>query len=276
MGTRRMFSRRITDSAKFLKMGAGAQLLYFHLCMHADDDGVVEAFTVRRGIGANEDDMKNLEGRGFIRFLDRDDEIVLINDWHEHNSIRKDRLTPSIYRYLIREVAPDMALPEPSQRKDRPKVVEVLPERVEVVPDGQPLDGDGTSHGQPLGNHGATDWPHKISKDKSSKVKSSEVKQSEDKQSEDKPRRTVKPFSPPSFQECEAYYRGKGFTFDLEFFFRYFTELKWHDGNGKKVKNWKSKMLTWQHNDEARRKPAKNEAFIQHTDEENQESWGWD
>ena len=275
-----MFSRRITDSARFLKMGAGAQLLYFHLCMHADDDGVVEAFTVRRGIGANEDDMSNLEGRGFIRFLDRENEIVLVNHWHEHNSIRKDRLTPSIYRGLIREVAPDMALPEPSQRKDRPKPVDVTPDRGGSAPDGQPLDGDGTSHGQPRGNHGATmgqPWGG-LSEDKSRKDKTRKVKLGKDKTSEDKPKRTVKPFSPPSLQECGDYYREKGFTFDLEFFYRYFTELKWHDGNGKPVKSWKGKMLTWQHNDDERRKGSEKgqTSFLQHTEEENSEPWGWD
>lgn len=272
MGTRRMFSRRITDSAKFLKMGAGAQLLYFHLCMHADDDGVVEAFTVRRGIGANEDDMSNLEGRGFIRFLDRENEIVLVNDWTEHNKIRRDRLTPSIYRGLIEQKAPEVPLIEPSQRKDRPRAAGAQPDVIDLTPDGRPMDDTGTSHGQPVGNQLATSGPHKISK-----VKLSQVKTSQEKSREEKPRRTVKPFSPPSLQECEAYYREKRFTFDLEFFYRYFTELKWHDGNGKKVKNWKSKMLTWQHNEDKRvaAKHDGQQSFMQHTPEEDEEEWPW-
>ena len=78
-------------------------------------------------------------------------------------------------------------------------------------------------------------------------------------------------------QECEAYYREKRFTFDLEFFYRYFTELKWHDGNGKKVKNWKSKMLTWQHNEDKRvaAKHDGQQSFMQHTPEEDEEEWPW-
>ena len=46
MANRRMFSARITESTKFLKMSATSQNLYFHLCMHADDDGIVEAFQI--------------------------------------------------------------------------------------------------------------------------------------------------------------------------------------------------------------------------------------
>lgn len=285
MGNRRMFSRRITDSAKFLKMGGGAQLLYFHLCMHADDDGVVEAFTVKRGIGVNDDDMQNLAGRGFIRILDPENEIILITDWYEHNKLRKDRITPSIYRELIYRQAPEIELIEPTQRKDRAKEAQALPDVGESADDGQPndnhgstmgqpRDSNGTSHGQPSGNHGTTVGRPKISKDKLS-----EVKLSEEKKSEEKPkRRTSKPFVPPSLQECRDYYESKGFTFDLEFFFNYFTELKWHDGNGKPVKSWKGKMLTWQHNDDQRRKDDKHKqaAFIQHTAEENEEPWGWD
>ncbi|KLD61706.1 hypothetical protein WP50_00105 [Lactiplantibacillus plantarum] len=60
MAQRRMFSNRITDSAKFLKMPLSSQALYFHLGLHADDDGVVEAFSVMRQTGAVEDDLRIL------------------------------------------------------------------------------------------------------------------------------------------------------------------------------------------------------------------------
>lgn len=118
MASRRMFSRRIAESARFLKMGAGAQLLYFHLCLRADDDGAVEAYSVRRGIGANEDDLQNLIGRGFLSVIDQDNEVVLINDWNEHNNIRADRVQPSVYREEIRDMFPDFALKEPAKRSD--------------------------------------------------------------------------------------------------------------------------------------------------------------
>ena len=57
---RRMFSDRITSSAKFLKMPATAQMLFFHLGMKADDEGVVEGFIIMRMAGATEEDLRLL------------------------------------------------------------------------------------------------------------------------------------------------------------------------------------------------------------------------
>ena len=48
MAERRMFSKRIISSARFLRMAASAQALYLHLVMNADDEGVVEAFCIFR------------------------------------------------------------------------------------------------------------------------------------------------------------------------------------------------------------------------------------
>ena len=58
MATRRMFSARITESTRFIKMPVSTQALYFHLGLRADDDGVVEAYPVMTTIGASEDDLK--------------------------------------------------------------------------------------------------------------------------------------------------------------------------------------------------------------------------
>ena len=43
MAKRRMFSLDVTDTDKFLDMPTSSQALYFHLGMHADDDGFVSA-----------------------------------------------------------------------------------------------------------------------------------------------------------------------------------------------------------------------------------------
>ena len=61
MANRRMFSLKIVDSAKFLKMPPSTRLLYYDLCMRADDDGVVEGFNVLRITGSTEDDLKVLK-----------------------------------------------------------------------------------------------------------------------------------------------------------------------------------------------------------------------
>ena len=117
MGSHRMFSDKITESSSFLKMPRESQLLYFHLGMNADDDGVVEAYKVLKMTGIDDDAYSLLMLRGFIVQLNND-QVVFVRDWHEHNIIRADRLVPSIYRNLLQEVVPDVFLREPKARSD--------------------------------------------------------------------------------------------------------------------------------------------------------------
>ena len=100
MAERRMFAKSITNSAKFLRMPATTRLLYYDLGMNADDDGVVEAFSVLRLTGAQEDDLRVLVSRGYITILN-EDLVSLINDWKTNNFIRPDRYHPSIYSELL-------------------------------------------------------------------------------------------------------------------------------------------------------------------------------
>lgn len=72
-----------------------AQALYFHLGMHADDDGYCEYFGVVRMSGANTDDLKILAVKNFVEVFD--DLVLIILDWKENNYIPKDRYTPSKY-----------------------------------------------------------------------------------------------------------------------------------------------------------------------------------
>ena len=106
MANRRMFSKVITSSTRFLKMPVSSQNLYFHLGMNADDDGVVEAFPIMNMIGANEDDLKVLVAKEFVTVLNND-WVSFINDWLENNNIRADRKVDSIYKDLLLEIKPD-------------------------------------------------------------------------------------------------------------------------------------------------------------------------
>ena len=98
---RRMFSDRITSSAKFLKMPATAQMLFFHLGMKADDEGVVEGFIIMRMAGATEEDLRLLEEKGFVKILN-EDLVTYIENWKEHNLIKGDRLKTSMYHKLLK------------------------------------------------------------------------------------------------------------------------------------------------------------------------------
>ena len=116
MNDRRLISRRITDTTKFLLLSLPQQALYFHLILHADDDGAVEAFTVLRSIGATEEDLRVLSDKGFVIILN-DDLVTYIPDWLEHNVIRPDRKKDSMYKNLILQVVPEAVL-KPSKAND--------------------------------------------------------------------------------------------------------------------------------------------------------------
>lgn len=96
MAQRRMFSKKITDTDAFLDMPLSSQALYFHLNMHADDDGFVSnTKTIRRMVGASEDDLKLLITKQFV--LAFDDGITVIKDWRIHNYIQKDRYHSTMF-----------------------------------------------------------------------------------------------------------------------------------------------------------------------------------
>lgn len=97
MAQRRMFSRKITESDQFLDMPMSAQSLYFHINMQADDDGFVgNAKTIKRMIGASDDDLKLLIAKQFL--IPFETGIVVIRDWKIHNYIQKDRYTETFYQ----------------------------------------------------------------------------------------------------------------------------------------------------------------------------------
>lgn len=131
MANRRMFSQKITSSARFLKMPVDSQTLYFHLGMNADDDGVVEAWSVLKSTGSPEDNLRVLVSKGFIKPLN-DDLVSYILDWSEHNRIRPDRLQPSFYRELLMQILPDVQLVTPRTRTD-------------LLPAGRPVDNQWTA-----------------------------------------------------------------------------------------------------------------------------------
>ena len=103
MAERRMFAKAVINSARFLRMPPTSRLLYYDLGMAADDDGIVEAFTVMRTTGATEDDLRVLAAKGFITVLN-DDLVSFINDWKRNNLIKKDRYHESIYAHLLVQV----------------------------------------------------------------------------------------------------------------------------------------------------------------------------
>lgn len=101
-----MFAKPVINSARFLRMPPTSRLLYYDLGMAADDDGIVEAFTVIRTTGAAEDDLRVLASKGFVVILN-EDLVSYITDWRTNNQLRKDRYTPSVYANLLANAMSD-------------------------------------------------------------------------------------------------------------------------------------------------------------------------
>ena len=102
-----MISKTVTQTHRFLRLPLEAQALYFHLIQNCDDDGVVEAFPIIRMIGASEDNLGLLVVKRFVKPLN-DEMVYFVVDFHEQNTVRKDRYTPSIYKDLLEQNAENL------------------------------------------------------------------------------------------------------------------------------------------------------------------------
>lgn len=91
-----MFSKHIIDSDAFLDMPTSTQVLYFHLCMRADDEGFVgNPKRIMKMLGSNDDDFKILIAKSFI--IPFENSVCVIKHWLIHNTIRMDRFNPTTY-----------------------------------------------------------------------------------------------------------------------------------------------------------------------------------
>lgn len=100
IASKRMFASSVVESDQFLDMPGTAQLLYFHLGMRADNDGVVDsAKQIMRIIGAAEGDMRVLIEAGYVIVMP-DRRIIVITDWRiNNNGIRFDSAHNTHGRY---------------------------------------------------------------------------------------------------------------------------------------------------------------------------------
>lgn len=90
MAERRMFHTSVVESDAFLDLPVGAQALYFHLGMHADDDGFVNGpKQIARALRRPPKELQLLIDSGFLLEFDG---IVVIKHWRMANNWRSDRL----------------------------------------------------------------------------------------------------------------------------------------------------------------------------------------
>ena len=96
MAKRRMFSVDVVGQDNFLDMPTDSRELYFQLGMYADDEGFVSPRKVMRLLGASDDTIKVLIGKGFV--IPFESGVIVIKDWKQNNYIQSDRFTPTIFQ----------------------------------------------------------------------------------------------------------------------------------------------------------------------------------
>ena len=106
MSHKRMMMKDVTSKNMFVTMSKGAQLLYFHLNMETDDDGVAEGQLVMNMIHSRKSDMRELIDNDYVTVLDEKGWIVYVNDFHAFNSLGKYLVYPSVYRNALIEKIP--------------------------------------------------------------------------------------------------------------------------------------------------------------------------
>lgn len=149
MANKRMYTKDITDSDPFIEMPSAAQALYFHLNQGADDDGFNNQVQMAMWKAhASIDDLKVLMAKNYIiRF---ENGVIVIKHWRLHNTLRKDRYTPTNYQeelsrlgikengtYTLGCQTVANGLPNGCHSIDKGSLVEesIVEESIEVAPD---------------------------------------------------------------------------------------------------------------------------------------------
>lgn len=102
MAQRRMFHTDVVESDRFLDLPPGAQLLYFHLGMQADDDGFINGpKQICRKLKRPFKDLRILVEHGFL--LDFDG-IVVIKHFRVANNLRADRMRAFVYPEIAKQL----------------------------------------------------------------------------------------------------------------------------------------------------------------------------
>ncbi len=224
MAERRMFSKKVTDSDAFIEMSSAAQALYFHLNQGADDDGFNNQIQIAMlKAHASTDDLKILMAKNFvIRF---ECGVIVIKHWRMHNTLRKDRYTPTNFQEELRQLG----------LKDNGSYTLGCQVVAERLPDGCPSIGK-----------------DRLVKD--SVGEGSEGEDVPDINAGHKPTR-AKRFIPPTVDEVRAYCQERQNGVDPQRFVDYYSSNGWMVGKNK-MKDWKAAVRTWEQKDKPKGRSA--------------------
>ena len=250
MAEKRMISIQMVDDDAFLDMGPGAQLLYFHLVLRADDDGFLTPKKIMRAVGAKPSSLKELVRCGFV--YEFDSGVICIRHWLAHNAVRKDCYTPSVYpeREMVDAVTVNGR--KEYRLKERNEAVtdsalEGLEERNgNVTTSLRERDGNGTESAQER-NEAVTESLPKERTGKNSLSKEERVclLRRQDKKEETELANNVSVNCPkPTLGEVIEFVRANGLDVDADEFLRACERDGWRYG-GKPIWDWKALIRSW-------------------------------
>lgn len=185
MAEKRMMSKSIIETDKFMDMPMSAQCLYFHLLLRADDDGfIVSPKRTMRSIGCTDDDMKILIAKSYV--LAFESGVIVVKHWRIHNYVKRDRYKQSSipesklimldenreYQYLEPKRNQSGTSLEPKRSKE---------EHEGYSEDHEEYDKINTSNGaEPNWNQNGTkmepNWFHRLDKIRLDKIRGEEIR----------------------------------------------------------------------------------------------------
>ncbi|MCM1042628.1 MAG: helix-turn-helix domain-containing protein [Corallococcus sp.] len=214
MANRRMFSVDVTETDDFLELSHSAQMLYLHLCQHADDDGFINNYrSIVRNTRCEQKHLDELITNGFLLSFGKGNPVV-VRDWLVSNQIRPSRRKDTLYtnekRLLLIEKGKPYSFLVGNNLAD--KNADLSAKNANLSPQYS-LDEFN---------------PVKISQGESF-IAENPLKQN-----------TQNTFIPPTFEEVENYCKEINSAVDPARFFYYYEKENWQG-----VKNWKSLLRYW-------------------------------
>ncbi len=248
MAERRMVSISLIDDDRFLDMSQGAQLLYFHFSMRADDDGFFASRKIIRTVDSKQSYLMELVTNGYVILFPSG--VGCIVHWFANNTIQKDRYKESQF-----EEKNLVELVNVYGRKEyRLKNEEVGSMDAECIQDVSNLDTSSTDNKSELGNKVETECIQDVSKvfpqvrlgKDREREKTHSLKESSSKRETPAPgNQAASSFVAPTLEEVRSYFGGKCLKGNPDDFWSNYAAVGWIDGLGRAIRDWRAAARKW-------------------------------
>ena len=213
MAQKRMFDKRVVESDKFTDLPNSSKALYFMAGMSADDRGFFQPRRLQKMCGFTDDDFKILIAKGF--FIAFPSGVMVVTDWNKNNWLDSRRVTETEY-------------------VDELNLLKLINEKYEL------LSSDEFGAKRMLSENSIEE---NSIEENSIDIMQSQMLHCNNDVTESN---NVTRFKKPTLLEVKEYCKERGNNIDANQFYDYYETNNWKDKDGKQIKNWKQKMITWE------------------------------